>query len=141
MRVSGGCLCRAIRFEGDAEPQFQVTCYCIDCRKTSGAGHAAMMGFEEGAIRITPGAREFASQADSGNDLVRAFCPACGSGIYSRTAGMPHLIFLRASVLDDPALFTPQLAVWAARAPAWDPVPGHLPAFAGAPASDQSGRG
>ena len=60
-----------------------------------------------------------------------AFCPTCGSGIYSRTAGMPHLIFLRASALDDPAL--PQLAVWADRAPAWDAVPAHLPAFAEAP--------
>jgi hypothetical protein len=141
MRLTGGCLCGAIRFEGDAGPQFQVTCYCNDCRKTSGAGHAAMMGVAEGAIRIAPGAREFVSMADSGNDIVRAFCPACGSGIYSRTAGMPHLIFLRASALDDPALFAPRLAVWAARAPAWDPVPAHLQAFAEAPAGDRQGRG
>jgi len=94
------------------------------------------MGFENGAIRVTAGAREFASKADSGNDIVRAFCPTCGSGIYARTAGMPQLIFLRASALDDPSLFSPQLAVWAARAPAWDSVPGSLPAFAEAPAGN-----
>jgi hypothetical protein len=46
---------------------------------------------------------------------------------------MPHLIFLRASALDDPSQFAPQLAVWAARALAWDAVPPHLPAFAEAP--------
>ena len=96
-----------------------------------------MMGFADGAIRVTAGAREFVSKADSGNDIVRAFCPTCGSGIYSRTAGMPHLIFLRASALDDPSLFAPQLAVWAARAPAWDAVPEHLPAFAEAPVGGQ----
>jgi hypothetical protein len=135
MRVKGGCLCGAIRFEGDAETQFQVTCYCIDGRRTSGAGHAAMMGFTGGGIHVTAGAREFASEADSCNDIVRAFCPTCGSGIYSRNAGMLHLIFLRASALDDPSLFAPQLAVWAARAraPAWDAVPAHLPAIAEAP--------
>src|ERR1700730_18676827 len=133
MRVAGGCLCRAIRFEGDAEPQFHVTCYCTDSRRTSGADHAAMMGFMGGAIHVAPGAREFAPNADSGNDIVRAFCPTCGSGIYSRKAGMPHLISLRASALDDPSLFVLQLAVWAARAPAWDAVPAHLPAFAEAP--------
>jgi hypothetical protein len=95
-----------------------------------------MIGFADGSIRIAPGAREFVSKADSGGDVVRAFCPTCGSGVYSRTAGMPHLIFLRASVLDDPSIFTPQLAVWAARAPAWDAVPVNLPAFAEAPAND-----
>jgi len=96
-----------------------------------------MMGFADDAIRIAPGAREFASKADSGNDIVRAFCPTCGSGIYSRTTGMPHLIFLRASALDDSSLFAPQIAVWAARAPAWDAVPEHLPAFAEAPVGAQ----
>ena len=116
MRVTGGGLCRAIWFEGDAEPQFQVTRYCTDCRRTSGAGHAAMMGFTGGAIHVTPAAREFASKADSGNDIVRAFCRDRGSGIYSRNAGKPRLTFPRASALDDPSLFAPQLAVWAARA-------------------------
>ena len=136
MRVSGGCLCGAIRFEGDAEPQFQVKCYCVDCRRTSGAGHAAMMGFADGTIRFTATAREFCSKADSGNAIVRAFCPTCGSSIYSRTEGMPALIFLGASALDDPSLFSPQLAVWAARAPAWDPIAGGVPAFAEAPTSN-----
>ena len=40
MRVTGGCLCGAIRFEGEADAQFQAKCYCTDCRKTSAAGHA-----------------------------------------------------------------------------------------------------
>jgi hypothetical protein len=127
MRVMSGCLCGAIRFEGDAEPQFQVTW------RTSGAGQAAMMGSTGGAIHVTPGAREFASKADSGNDIVHTFCPTCGSGIYSRNSGLPHPIFLRASALDDPSLFAHQLAVWAACAPAWDAVPAHLLAFAEAP--------
>jgi hypothetical protein len=120
---------------GDAEPQFQVKCYCRDCRRTSGAGHAAMMGFAEGAVDVTGEVREFRSKADSGNDIVRAFCPACGSGIYSRTAGMPHLIFVRASALDDPDAFAPQMAVWAARAPRWDAANAAIPTFDEAPRS------
>jgi hypothetical protein len=133
MRILGGCLCGAVRFVGDAEPQFQVKCYCTDCRRTSGAGHAAMMGFAEGAITFTGQAKEFSSLADSGNTVIRAFCPACGSGLYARNEGMPHLVFVRASALDDPDLFSPQVAVWAARAPAWDAVTGGIPAFATAP--------
>jgi hypothetical protein len=133
MHITGGCLCGAVRFAGEAEPQFQAKCYCVDCRRTSGGGHAAMMGFRVGDIRFTGEAKEFASKADSGNDAFRAFCPTCGSGIYARNGGMPGLIFLRASALDDPNLFSPQMIVWAARAPAWDPVNEGVPAFATSP--------
>ena len=71
MRIAGGCLCGAVRFEGNAEPQFQVKCYCNDCRKTSGAGRTAMMGFQDGAIGFEGEAREFCSIADNGNDVTR----------------------------------------------------------------------
>jgi hypothetical protein len=136
MQVTGGCLCGAVRFEGEADPRFQVKCYCTDCRRTSGGGHAAMMGFQAGTIRFHGEAREFRSTADSGNDVMRAFCPTCGSGVYARNAAMPDMIFVRASALDEPNLFSPQMVVWAARAPAWDPVAGGIPAFATAPLRD-----
>jgi hypothetical protein len=136
MRIIGGCLCGSVRFEGNANPQFQVKCYCTDCRKTSGAGFAAMMGFPEDAISFRGEAREFCSRADSGRDAIRAFCPTCGSGVYARNSGMPGMIFVRASALDDPNLFSPQMVVWAARAPAWDAVAGGIPAFATSPQSN-----
>ena len=133
MQVSGQCLCGAVRYRGKAEPHFQAKCYCTDCRKTSAAGHAAMMGFAADAIRITGDVKEFHSRADSGAEVTRAFCPICGTGIHSRNSKMPGLIFLRASTLDDPNLFAPQMIVWAARAPAWDPVNPDVPAFAERP--------
>ena len=52
MHVSGQCLCGAVRYSGDTDPQFQVKCYCNDCRKSSAAGHAAMMGFAREAIAV-----------------------------------------------------------------------------------------
>jgi hypothetical protein len=133
MNISGQCLCGAVRYRGEAEPRFQGKCYCTDCRKLSAAGHAAMMGFAADAIRVTGELKEFRSKADSGADVTRAFCPTCGTGICSRNSRMPGLIFLRASTLDDPGLFSPQMIVWAARAPAWDPVNPDVPAFAERP--------
>jgi len=133
MDVSGACLCGAVRYNGQAEPHFQVKCYCADCRKSSAAGHAAMMGFAREAVTVSGEVKEFHSKADSGTHVTRGFCPTCGTGIYSRNAAMPHLIFVRASTLDDPNQFAPQLVVWAARAPVWDPVSSGLPAFPGNP--------
>jgi hypothetical protein len=133
MIVSGQCLCGDVRYHGEAEPRFQVRCYCIDCRKVSAGGHAAMMGFAANAVRITGETREYQSRADSGSVVARGFCTRCGSGIYSRNEAMSELIFIRASTLDDPNLFTPQLTVYASRALAWDPVPEGVPAFAEGP--------
>src|SRR5262245_36380728 len=101
MRISGECLCGAVRYSGDTEPQFQVKCYCTDCRKTSAAAHAAMMGFPKEAISVSGPVKEYHSKADSGADVTRAFCPTCGAGIYARNASVPQLVFLRASTLDD----------------------------------------
>jgi hypothetical protein len=75
MRVTGGCLCGAI--EGNGAPQFQVTCYCADCQRMSGA----TMGFAGGAIHVTPGAREFASKADNGNDIAPSVRSAARASI------------------------------------------------------------
>ena len=133
MKVSGQCLCGAVRYRGEAEPRFQGKCYCTDCRKTSAAGHAAVMGFAADAVRIEGSLKEFDSRADSGAQVTRAFCPTCGAGIYACNDRMPGLIFLRASTLDDPNLFSPQMIVWAARAPAWDPINPGVPAFAERP--------
>lgn len=133
MRISGQCLCGDVCYQADAEPQFQVKCYCTDCRKVSAAGHAAMMGLPTGAVQITGETKAFHSKADSGADVTRAFCPRCGAGVYARNAAMPGMIFMRASTLDDPSLFAPQLVVYASRAPAWDPVSPALPTFAEGP--------
>ena len=133
MRVSGRCLCGAVHYRGEAEPLFQVKCYCTDCRKVSAAGHAAMVGFAQDLIKVEGRLSEYHSKADSGRAVMRAFCPICGSGVYAKNAAVPHMIFLRASTFDDPNVFQPQMVVYASRAPNWDKVEPGIPAFAEGP--------
>jgi hypothetical protein len=129
MCVSGKCLCGAVSYQVDAAPIFQLKCYCTDCRRTSAAVHAGLMGFPAEAVALSGEIREFRNYGDSGREVTRAFCPTCGAGIYGRNAVMPHFLFLRASSLDEPDLFDPQMIVFASRAPAWDAVPPGIPAF------------
>lgn len=133
MKISGGCLCGKVHYHGEAEPVFSVKCYCTDCRKTSGAGHAAHIGFSKASIKIDGPVATYDSKADSGNNVTRGFCPTCGAAIYSHNAAMPDVLFLRASTLDDVNVFQPQVIVYASRAPNWDPVNEGLPAFATVP--------
>ena len=135
---------RPIRWTGDAlelldQRKLPFVVEYVACTDSAGVAEAIHALTVRGAPAIgiaaawgvVLAAREV--QADSGADVTRAFCPTCGTGIHSRNSKMPGLIFLRASTLDDPNLFAPQMIVWAARAPAWDPVNPGVPAFAERP--------
>lgn len=126
---AGRCLCGALSFESRVQPVMAGHCYCVDCRKASGTGHGSHLVVPKAAVAITGEARHYDSPADSGTTVTRAFCPTCGGQIYSLNAGMPELIFLRASALDDPEVFRPAFSVYASRAPSWDPVDRSRPSF------------
>lgn len=131
--INGGCLCGAVRYSGSADPVVAIKCYCTDCRKSSGTGHAAHLGVPKMGVAMSGKCTEHSCQADSGNTTTRGFCPTCGVCIYSANSAMPDVIFLRASSLDDVALFEPQISVYASRAPIWDPVSDKIPAFPAMP--------
>jgi len=103
-------------------------CHCADCRKSSGSGHCSHLLVPEAAVKITGSLVSYERPADSGNVITRCFCGTCGSAVLSRNSAMPGVIFLRASSLDDPEVFKPQVVVYTSRAPSWDAIPG-LPAF------------
>lgn len=132
MSISGGCLCEAVRYECEQEAG-GGHCHCIDCRKTSGTGHCSHMIVPEDAFAVRGKVRFFDKPADSGNMISRGFCPTCGSAVYSTNDGMPGLVFVRASSLDDPNEFKPQMIVYTDRAAAWDHMDSELPRFEGMP--------
>ena len=133
---TGGCLCGAVRYECAGEPVGAGHCHCVDCRKSSGSGHCSHLVVPEAALQVSGEVRFFDAPADSGNMVSRGFCPTCGSAIYSTNSGMPDMLFLRASSLDDPEVFDPQMVVYTGSAPSWDLIDPKLPAFETVPPPD-----
>ena len=104
-------------------------CHCTDCRKASGTGHATHIVIPEAAFELSGDVKTFDKPADSGNIVSRAFCGTCGSAIHSTNSGMPGMVFVRASSLDDLDAIAPIMSVYASRAAPWDPVAAGLPFF------------
>ena len=100
------------------------------------AGHGSHLAVPEAAFAVTGKLKAYESPADSGNIVARHFCPTCGSALYSTNSGMPGLVMLRASALDDPEVFKPELVVYARYAPSWDLVDAELPSFQGMPPTE-----
>ena len=127
--MQGGCLCRAVRYQVSGEPMMVGNCYRIDCRKSSGTSHCTHAAVPDATDSLTGEVATYERTADSGNMVAHSFCPSCGSAIYSRNAGMPGMTFIRASSLDNPDAITPQMTVYASRAPAWAPLDHSKPVF------------
>lgn len=133
MSIKGSCLCGAVTYEV-AKESGGGHCHCIDCRKTSATGHASHMIVSEADFSVAGEVKFFNKAADSGNMISRGFCPDCGSAIYSTNAGMPGMVFVRASSLDNLEDFKPQMVVYTNRAASWDHMDSSLPGFALMPA-------
>jgi hypothetical protein len=126
---TGGCACGAIRYEIEAEPVMAGHCQCRDCQRDSGTGHASHVAFPRAAARVSGQATLWDKAADSGNIVTRAFCPTCGSPLFSTNNAMPEFLFVRAASLDDPSLYKPKMVVWAKSAQGWDYTDPALPKF------------
>jgi hypothetical protein len=73
----------------------------------------------------------------SDRKIGRTFCGACGSPVYSTNSGMPGVLFVRASSLDDPERFVPGMIVYASRAPSWAVLDPKLASFSEMPPAAQ----
>jgi hypothetical protein len=127
--LKGSCLCGAVSYEASGEPVITGHCHCFDCRKTSGTGHCTHVAMRAEGVRLTGAMSSYRRPAASGNIVERFFCPGCGAPIHSTNLAMPGMVFLRASSLDDPDQVTPQMVVYASRAPKWDMMDTALPAY------------
>ena len=131
--ITGGCECGALRYECTAVPLMAGHCHCHSCRKASGTGHGSHLMVPKAAVTISGEASRYERSAESGNTVRRAFCPQCGSPVWSQSSGYPEVLVLRAGSLDDPERFRPGARVYAAHAPSWDHMDPALPSFAGMP--------
>ena len=127
--LSGRCLCGEVTFTCSHKPILAGHCYCLDCQKISGAGHASNVGAPKGSTKVTGTLRYHEHSAATNNIVKRGFCPNCACDIYIENSGMPELEFLRAGSLDNLELFKPEMAVYTCRSPSWDAVDSSLAAF------------
>jgi hypothetical protein len=127
MSIKGGCLCRAVRYEVDAEPITARICWCRLCQYLAAGSGTVNVGFPADRLRISGVTQDFQSTADSGNIMHRRFCPACGTPLFSAAEARPHVVFVRAGSLDDPELARPSATIWASRAPSWGCIVESLP--------------
>ncbi len=131
--ISGGCLCRAVRYTVVADALATRVCWCRDCQYFAAGSGTVNVVFPTAAVMLTGPLRDYSSIADSGNRMHRRFCERCGTPVTSASEARPHLTILRAGTLDDPELAKPSLTIWTSSAPSWACLDEALPRTPGQP--------
>jgi hypothetical protein len=129
MTITGKCLCGSVTLAIDAEPIAARLCWCRLCQSLAAGNATVNIVFPAGAVTTTGEVRWYESIADSGNAMRRGFCPTCGTPVFSFAEARPHLMIVRAGVLDDPAVVRPETIIWTDSAPGWaklDPALAHV---------------
>ena len=124
-RISGGCLCGAVRYESAAQPALVVVCHCTTCQKNTGSAFS---------LTITGGT--LATYEDrsggSGKPFYRSFCSRCGSAISAQGEAFPGMLILKAGTLDDPSWVKPQGHIWCVEKQPWVTIEPGVPQVPGA---------
>lgn len=113
---TGGCLCRAVRYELFARPLAVNACHCNDCKKSSGATNVLMLIADSAAFSASGETHTYLSTADSGRVKEIKRCAHCGVRVWHQNLASPALVFIAAGTLDDTSWVIPASHIWVERA-------------------------
>ncbi|MCB1859422.1 MAG: GFA family protein [Gammaproteobacteria bacterium] len=114
----GSCLCGEVRYSISSEPMAVRICWCKDCQKIAANGTVNILVPTE-SINHSGKLEQFVNMADSGDRMVRRFCPKCGTHLFSNSSTTPEFTVVRAGTLSDPSSIRPTMNIWVSSAPEW----------------------
>jgi hypothetical protein len=89
MKIHGSCHCGSIKFEAEADPEKVTVCHCTDCQTSTGSAFRTNVPVPGNSFKMLSGEPTIyiKTTAESGTPRAQAFCPKCGTPIYSTTPG------------------------------------------------------
>jgi hypothetical protein len=103
--LTGGCFCKAIRYESRGTPFHETNCHCSICRRTTGAPFVTWFSVRSSDFRITKGEPTLFNSTEKGE---RSFCSRCGTQLIFQHADFLDEIDVTTGSLDNPELVSPR---------------------------------
>lgn len=120
MKIDGGCHCGYITYDAEIDPDKVGICHCTDCQTLSGTAYRVSVPAAKDAFNLRTGQPKiYIKTAESGNKRPQAFCPECGTPIYSAAATDPQSFNIRVGTVRQRAELRPQSQGWCRSALDW----------------------
>ncbi|MCZ7564493.1 MAG: GFA family protein [Burkholderiales bacterium] len=120
MRIDGACHCGLITYEATINPEDVGICHCTDCQTLSGSAFRTyVLASKDGFRLITGKPKTYVKTSASGANRTQAFCPECGTPIYSAIPNDPQVFSIRAGTVRQRSELIPKRQIWSRSAQAW----------------------
>lgn len=117
-KISGGCLCGAVKFVVDDRFDKFYLCHCIQCRKVSGSSHASNLFTTIDHIKWLSGVDKTVRFDHKEGEFTKVFCSECGSGLPYKSLTSDSLIVPAGSLDEEPSL-APQAQIFCGEKAGW----------------------
>lgn len=122
MNIDGACYCGRCAYEAEIDPNNVAMCHCADCQTLSGTAFRILVYVPEEKFRLLKGTpKSFVKIAESGRRRILAFCPECGSSLYSVGEDEPRVFAVRVGTSRQRAELAPKRQYWCRSALPWLP--------------------
>ena len=122
-KITGGCLCGAVRYESTEQTQKVGYCHCRMCQRVSGAPVAVGVYFQRDTFRFVNGKPKY---YQSSANVERGFCANCGSRLIYRILNSDS-ISVEVGSLDHPELTPPEYHIGIESQIPWFEIDDELP--------------
>ncbi len=129
-KMTGGCMCGAVRYETTGDPFGVIHCHCHSCRKHNGGPIVTLAGFKSGQVTFEGDERKI---YESSPGVGRAFCGKCGTPLtWEGDGGELGPIFeFHISTFDNPEVLVPSAHAFYPERITWMDIADNLPRYEG----------
>ena len=129
-KLTGGCMCRAVRYETTGDSFGVIHCHCHSCRKHNGAPVVTLAGFKADQVAFSGNERKI---YESSPGVGRAFCGNCGTQLTWEGDGgdLGPIVEFHISTFDDPEALVPSAHAFYPERISWLDIADNLPRYEG----------
>jgi hypothetical protein len=120
MKVDGACHCGFIRYDAVIDPDKVIVCHCTDCQTLSGSAFRTIVSAARDDFNLRGGQPKiYVKTTDSGVQRAQAFCPECGTPIYSAAVRDTPAFAIRVGTIRQRGDLRPNSQYWCRSALSW----------------------
>src|SRR5215210_6573803 len=117
-KLTGGCMCGAVRYRLDGDPFDCGWCHCTTCQRASGAPAMVFAAVKAGEWVVTEGEAEI-RRVRSSSFAQRLFCDRCGTPLATDYEIQPDTFDFTITTLDQPDAIHPEFHIFWSSKVAW----------------------